>query len=176
MNIMDSNSHAPQHKKSSANLSFIYLTIFLALTLIGSSYFIGSKLASKTSSSQPGLSLSLQKAQNSINTNSGVLTKTSVMQIYSGKITNIIPEKSWTLDKQGKVATITNEAGSKINYFIRSDGWTSTSIAATATPKLKLGDTIMIQTSILTSDDRVSVDKITQIIFPTASHTPTPTP
>lgn len=162
-----------QPQKSSVNVFWIYLiAILLAIALGISGYFIGfeqalgKKLAAvpKTSTqTQPALSAGFKKAQNNIRLHAGLLASTRITQNYSGKLTFLIPEKIWTLQKNGKTVTINNETNSKVNYYIKSSEPNTKSQLVDTAP-FKIGDAVTISTFFPAGGGKTKIDRITLIL------------
>ena len=180
---MDPNQAA---QKKSAGFPLIFIPLLLAIGLGILGYYLGisqssdKKLATVPNAAiiQPQTKMAyagLQKAQNSIKTGGEVLGKTQITQVYTGKLVSFLPEKSWVLAKKGINVTISNLTGNKINYFIRPNGWTGATVASETTPTMKIGDTIMIQTSQLATEENAKIDKITLVILPVTTPSSSPT-
>lgn len=155
----------------------IYI-IFVALAIIigAGAYFIGltqGKSTIQTADSSQTQSAALppdfQKALLAKNAYPKLITYTTVSQVYSGTLTDVIDGQSWTLEKNGKKVTIANSGVQKINYFTYSKA-----PAAIPSPipdlKLKKGDQVIINLSYIANDTKTSVWAITLV-----SPDPTPT-
>lgn len=185
--VQQKNAQPVQQKKPllSAPLTYVVI-IILAIGLGITGYYAGLKQGSTNFAGNSKISLQsnstvpagLQKAENSIKTYTGsLLASTRIVQAYTGKLTKLAPEKSWTIEKNGKTITIINDTNNPIQYSIKAN---SPKIAyqPAATAPFKIGDEIIISTFFGGNGGKVSVDRITLVVptLPGSAVTKTPLP
>lgn len=101
------------------------------------------------------------KAQELANSNRSLLSQFRVQLSYVGKLTQVQPGKSWTLEQGGKTLTINHESDGKIT-FQRSTGKDSPTQTINE-EDIKIGDKIHINTFVDPSSGTVSVNVVTVI-------------
>lgn len=152
------------------NLAIILVVSIIIMVLMGGYFFwlkspSGTKKVLKNLPTSQPLTTGTQsfkgftKAQELVTSNRSLIAQFRVQLSYNGTLTQMDPGKSWTIEKNGKTATIEQQVDGEITYQ-KSTGKGSP-IQAISAGDVKVGDTISINTFVDPSTGIVSITTIT---------------
>lgn len=161
----------------------LYIFFFvLAISLATGGYYFGLKqgLKTKTAASPPKLQTQqqnifpgLQQAQQYIEDYPELISKTSIVQTFTGKLKAIEPDKSWTIERKGKSIKVTKEGQERIRYLKMTKEQGSQS--ETFDPnEIKVGDNVSISISLDPQTIRFTINTI--VLFTEITSEPQPSP
>lgn len=162
----------------------VYLSLIILAVLLGvGGYYLGSstQAVTKTEEAQPQskvLLSGLVKTQQLMSSSGEVLTKTTVIQNYYGKLKAMDPGLSWTLEKAGKTVTLLHEGTGQVEYLVRAGG-SDQKTEPTTGDQIKIGDTLSITVNVDPTTGLVTVQKVTLVLplpKPAATSFPTLNP
>lgn len=168
---------------------FWIIAIVLSITLGMSGYLIGFEQASSKQSSaipkitpqpQPTLPPGIQKSLDSFKENPKLLLRTRIAQTLVGTLTSFVPEKSWTLEKDGETITIDNENNNKVEYFtklLKGGGPNDNPVQPNDNVIIKTGDIVGITRSFTIDGNNSNIDRIVLGLQPqeaTSAASPSP--
>jgi len=153
-----------------------YLLLVILVVLIGTGgYYLGiqknvNQIEPDTTSSEtsePAQILGVGKTRSLLRSDEGLLGGPAQIELsYLGVLVNMDPGKSWTIEKDGKTATIANEGDGQIRYIAGSEGGT---VADIDPSEIKIGDTVRIITNIGWRTGKVSVVRVRLVTPPETS-------
>ena len=101
------------------------------------------------------------KAQEIFTSNRGQVQQLQIHISYTGTLTRLEPEKSWTIEQGGGTAIVKNESGGKITYQMSTGK--DKPVQAINAGDLKIGDKVFISSFIDATSSASTVNVITVI-------------
>lgn len=152
----------PANPNQGKNIFFSILITILILLLLGLiSYYLWTKgiIQNLLPKSSPK---GFVKTQSIIKNYPNFVRNTRIFLSYEGTLTSIDPEKSWTIEKDGKQLTITNETASQKISYLKSATQSSSLSQNIYSDDFKFGDKVIINTLI---DDQTGIVSVTSIVL-----------